>query len=256
MEWISAVRWSPEHPIATESMVAGRKIKGSLGNLSLPMFFFFGCRKGRLGTRGTAFERLSDYLCHCRWQHSAAGGNSGNENLWHSFLKKSALQKCRNSEKGHMGHDWSFDWHKASRLKAVREEYVGMFWVVSIWLKLWRKGELGLRYQKLTKIWSGLSAIFCQFATFCLQLWVQVSLAFEVPGSFFFLWGSVGCLALCTTHWKTLRQKRGNEHLGRMGTEGADSQCYVLCATGHWRPVTCDRKLGRRFIALDPKQWT
>ena len=144
---------------------------------------FFWCRKGTWNSFWKAFGPLSK-LCSILLQVAILEMRICGY-LRHSFLKKSALQKCRNSEKGHMGHHWSYDWYKASRLKAVREEYVGMFWVVSIWLKLWRKGELGLRYQKLTKIWSGLSAIVCQFATFCLQLWVQASVAFEVPGSFF-----------------------------------------------------------------------
>ena len=193
---------------------------------------FFWCRKGTWNSFWKAFGPLSK-LCSILLQVAILEMRICGY-LWHSFLKKSALQKCRNSEKGHMGHHWSYDWYKASRLKAVREEYVGMFWVVSIWLKLWRKGELGLRYQKLTKIWSGLSAIVCQFATFCLQLWVQASLAFEVPGSFFFLWGSVGCLALCTTHWKTLCQKRGMSTLEEWAQKVRipSATCYVLLDTG------------------------
>jgi hypothetical protein len=67
--------------------------------------------------------------------HSASGGNSGNENLWHSFLTKeclpSSLAFLKQSVETARRDTWdtidpATDMKSVNHLKAFREEYVEM----------------------------------------------------------------------------------------------------------------------------------
>ena len=95
----------------------------------------------------------------------------------------------------------------------------------------------------------------------------------SLPGSCFSLWGSWDALhyvALpCTENtlrrpsrnaewapWKNGHRRCGFPAMLRCATTCYDVLRLLRDVSAHWWPVTCDRKLGRRFIALDPKQWT